>query len=399
MTKEARVKSLILEVEAQNGETTVVVRDPMSPGAKYYALGSVPNSEIVEVLQRFGIHGRAASVPPPMGLGYGSSRQSWAPLAPRDHDDVVDSAPTPTQAQILSEALHRLSSSVLRTGRSALSTSVDDALAALRELARQSTSPALARALARIEHGLGPHGNLDASVLALAGLGRIAEVVSHEEKLDIECELLGENTEGELVEARELLELGRVRERGIINWETRLLLDLGTGDLYRETGPLMGNGLSHGAAGRRVNAILAGLLCGGWPARLRIYQYEYQPAATAHDLHRAVGLAQQALALPPQVLQDPLLLLAVPRAVFVAPKTVTLEHGHAQLLDATGAGIPLIDDTSSGACDSLIDQIEMGYSVVALAGALVLQVAGICLTPWSALVRKQEEIRLIPLAL
>jgi hypothetical protein len=276
------------------------------------------------------------------------------------------------------------------------------------------------RLLSRVEWAFGPRGSSDDAALAVAALGVAAATLRGEEsdanrdsssKMDgrteggarepsLRSELWTESNEIERMEGLELVEIARVRERGRIRWETRLLVDLQGGPALREEGALGAPSLSDGPCGRRVSVNLAARLPGRAPSRVRLVQYTVDPAASERELDKAVLAASRDLALPPAATAAPLLLVAAPIAVFVAPHKAEIEAGGAIVLsDAEGNALQIDGEGDPGAALAFAEIVGGDQLLRAVAGALVVGSSGIALAPWNARVETPKGRMLVPLTL
>lgn len=431
-----RVLSITVELADGQGGSTIVIRDPFGPARRVYTTGNAQLAEARQVIELLGlaapIGGTAhppsvyppSSSPPPVSVlgatplsfrvGPASQRPpavAHPSLVPPDpivevHEDPAVTAPldlTPSTLypEPLPATLEALVGSVLRAGRSAQTSTVDEALAAARNSLAERELPCIARLLARLEAALDPAAPVEETALVLAAIGSAARRLSASPDDPISIELGGGELEAAPMEWCELVEVGRCRERAGVNWETRLLVNPGTGELLREAGAPARGALSLGGPGRRVVVNFSSRLVGCDPPRLRIYQYEYAPAAESEDLLRAARSARQSLALPEEVHDDPLLLVARPLPVLLAPGRIEADRATGmRLVDDEDHMLMLADDLEPGACEALLDFIESGSGkVLALAGALVARSAGVAFVPWSALADGGPGCRVLQLAL
>ncbi len=429
-----RVLSITVELADGQGGSTIVIRDPFGPSRRVYTTGNAQLGEARQVIELLGLGASAGSAhppsvyppsssPPPVSVlgatplsfrvGPASQRppaMTYPPLAVPDpivevHEDPagapLDLTPSTLYPEPLPATLEALVGSVLRAGRSAQTSTVDEALAAARNSLAERELPCIARLLARLEAALDPASPVEETALVLAAIGDVARRLSANPDDPVSVELGGGELEAGQMEWCELVEVGRCRERAGVNWETRLLVNPGTGELLREAGAPTRGALSLGGPGRRVVVNFSSRLVGCEPTRLRIYQYEYAPAAGSAELLRAAESAERSLALPEEVHDDPLLLVARPLPVLLAPDRIESDRTRGvRLVDAEDHTLMLADDLEPGACEALLDFIETGSGkVLALAGALVARASGIAFIPWSAIADGGPGCRVLQLAL
>ena len=103
------------------------------------------------------------------------------------------------------------------------------------------------------------------------------------------------------------------------------------------------------------------------------------------ELERALGFAEKSLALPRDIRERPLLLAALPRAVFLAPATITVgKGGSITLTDEDGESLSVARGAPG---EALLELLSASEEPAALSGALVLGPEGIALSPWAAVLR------------
>ncbi len=429
---EPRVLSITVELADSQGGSTIVIRDPFGPARRVYTTGNAQLPEARQVIELLGLDAPAAdsshppsvrprsSPPPPLAVlgatpvSFRVGPLSQRPAAPRpsvippdpvvevrDETAPLDLTPSTLYREPLPATLEALVGSVLRAGRSAQTSTVDEAIAAAKNSLSERALPCVARLLARLESALAPEAPVEETALVLAAIGSVARRLSSSPDEPGSLELGGSEVEAAPMEWCELVEVGRCHERAVVNWETRLLVNPRTGELLREAGVPARGALSLGSPGRRVVLSFSSRLQGLDPPRIRIYQYEYAPAASPAELARAAAAARRSLELPDEVASDPLLLVARPLPMLLAPEHIESDRSAGvRLVDAEGHSLLLADDLEPGACEALLDSIESGSGrIVALSGALVARTSGIAFVPWSALVGDDDECRLLQLAL
>lgn len=394
---EIKVSSVALEVTHAEGSATVVIRDPRSPEERVYVAGDLPAHLVEEALRELGFErgggalSAAAGAPP-------SSRLPSSPFGVASAE--LASAPAASTPEDTADLLEELASAVLRAGRHQPTSTVDELLERAWSAVRGRIP--IARVLARLEEGLAPGAPHAAAGLALAALGELVAALRAEAS-ELRQELLGRS---EPLDASNWVEIGRRRERGGVGWETRLLLETGSGNLLREEGPVGDRRLSRGSVGRFLTVTLGRRLYGLQPARAQILQYEYEPAAAAEQLELVESFAA---ATPPTLSSNRLELVTVPRPVWLRVQRLTLAHG-AYSLDTGEAQLPLHDGSLAGALGgplagalrALFEEHQTSDGVRALAGSLELRGAGdgarLVFVPWAALVREASHLALMALS-
>jgi hypothetical protein len=258
-------------------------------------------------------------------------------------------------------------------------------------------APAVRRVLARVECALDEQVEAEEAALALGALGELVDLLAGRPDDSLTRELAGSEEEQGELGMRRLVEVGRGHERSPVGWETRLLVDLDSGELLREAGVPERGGLSLGLPGRRLVVNLGARLHGSAPGRLRVYQYEYQPAAPEADLSAALGHASPLV--ESEWFAAPLLLVLLPRPVLIAPARLESAEGVPVIVDADDQRLSVSDETTPGACEVLLDLNEPPGSVRAVSGALIARAAGARLAPWSAIVERDGRLGVVQLAL
>jgi hypothetical protein len=258
-------------------------------------------------------------------------------------------------------------------------------------------SPTLSRLWARLHGAVAQERSTrrkrENVALTLAVLGELASRLRDANpEAPWVSELLDEQREQHQLGHRTLLELGRVREHHLPGWESRSLVDLRTGELFREEGAPGSDSLTRGPPGRTVTCNFGKVLVGMSPPRIRVLQYEYRPAASSDDLARAVEHASFQL---PHY-DDPNLLAAQRLPVFLRPERLEPHGTSAAWAELEDTRIALVENGQAGLCKALWEAKQTG-KVRALLGALLIEPDGVALWPWSAIVSNQQY-RLVPLA-
>lgn len=426
-----RVLSITVELADGQGGSTIVIRDPFGPTLRVYTTGNAQLPDARKVIELLGLaatrpgthppssHPPSSSPPPvsvlgatPISFRVGpASRRPPAAVHPsqtplelldlKEDPPPLDLTPSTLYREPLPATLEALVGSVLRAGRSTQTSTVDEALAAAKNSLAERDLPCIARLLARLESALQPTAPVEEPALTLAAIGSVARRLSTSPDDPTSVELGGDEQEAGPIDWCELVEVGRCRERAGVGWETRLLVNPKTGELLRESGAPTQSSLSLGSPGRRVVVNFSSRLVGMAPPRIRIYQYEYAPAAAPAEVALAAGFARRSFILPDEVHDDPLLLVARPLPVLLAPERIESDGATGiRLVDAEGHCLMLADDVEPGACEALLDFIESSSDkVMALAGALVIRTGGVAFVPWSVIAGSDDSCRLMQLTL
>jgi hypothetical protein len=391
-----RVRSIVFEMESDDGGVTVVLRLERS-GLRVVcscgAGGAGPSS-----------HARCAHARSAMSLlpsnfdargadvyvGAAQSTASGTPVPP-SASHAARPEPIVAELRILIEAL-------LRAAAGEVTTAVDEALRLATETLATRPLPGVARVLARVSSSLGARGSAVETALAITALGEVKSALEGAYGELVRAEVAGCGAEVAKLDEVELVEVARLRERVAICWETRLLVDPASGALYREEGVAGARSLSNGVCGRRVLSTLASKAQSCEPPRLQLMHYQLEPAASQDLMRRIAEGAPKSLAVPAEVRASPLLAVACPRVTLVAPESVTLEAGNMIIADAAGNTLALDRARDPGGFDALGDIVEAGGHVSALAGALQVDVDGVRFQPWSAIIERSRGLELVPLA-
>lgn len=395
--KEPRVLSVVVEIESEQGGASVVVRDPFGRGRKVFVAGTSSSSDVSHALERLGLSG---------GVALGSAaphsiRPSIRPSAgPGSETEPPSSLHLESVAELgLAEELEKLAAAILRGGLVGESSSTDEALDDIVELVRGRELDALARLVDAIEHAVEERAAAKLAI-TLAALGHAVDALRGAAS-ELQAELCGPGPLGATeLSGLELVEVGRSRQRGVLTVETRLLVDLSTGEMFREVACL-GRGLSHGQTGRMLDVDLAQRLPSTEPPRILIHQYEMRPLAARTQLERALSGARTDMALAPGVRQEPLRLVYQPLAVLLAPARVVVERGEGlHLEDENGKRLAVISPTGGAATEALADLVEQHpNSAMTLAGSMAADASGVGFLPWTAWLMEANGPRAVQLDL
>jgi hypothetical protein len=192
-----------------------------------------------------------------------------------------------------------------------------------------------------------------------------------------------------------LVEVGRERLSGLsrASIERRYLLDVGSGEAFKEERRSGEQEVSDGPCPRVVHVAFAELDAGTLPRRVRLLQYTVSIAPSAehwsrigeHAAHsvRELGIryAEGARRAPGQA--EPFVLFA-PRELARSPE--------GRLVDDTGDSLPIADD--SEAATQVLHAASAGGEVLWVAGRLLGLSRGLALRPISLLVRRAEAMQL-----
>ncbi len=392
------VKSLNVEVEHAGVSTTIILREPYGEGRAVYVAGPLSRRAAEVVLAELGLAplrllaASGTSELAPTSSGPVDSPRLGSQPGPRlEESSSVGSAPRVSReptALLLEELAH----AVLRAGRLHPTSTVDELLGRA-WLAAANDIP-LARVLSRLEEGLSPSGSAMQTALALTALGELAASPrpSSSEPASSRPVLAGP------FETCELLELGRRRERGALGVETRILVDLVSGELVCEASARGGCPPSRGPVGRHVFVTFGQRTpCTGF-SRMHIQHYEYDPAPSPERLDHVCHLASPNL---PALALAGLELVCEPRPVFVRARS--LEGGSPRVTCVGGDSVQLDDGCCPGLVQALFEQLREGTRADALVGTLELfrrssAETGLVFVPWSVLLEKDGQRRLLPLS-
>lgn len=392
---DTKITSITVEVTHADKSASVVVRQPGSDEQGVYVAGDLPSGVAEEILRALNLD--VAVAPASVRGGAPSSRQPSSPMSLASAE-LASSTLSTTSSESLANLLEELASAVLRTGRRQPTSTVDELLQRAWQATPQDRMP-VARALACLEEGLEREAPAVHSACALAALGELVSALRGDGG-DLRTELQNMR---EGIDPCTLVEVGRRRERGALAWETRLLLDLGSGNLYREEAAIGDRRLSRGTVGRSVAVTLGRRRAGLSPPRIEIQQYEYEPAASAAQLAVAATLAAPHL---PELSRNGLELVLVPRPVWLAVHHLEARGGDCWL--STGdTTLPVGDGPSPGAIAALLEEQGESNRVRAVGGSLELHAveraapgeeSRLVFVPWSALVEEGSRQRLLDLS-
>jgi hypothetical protein len=392
------VKSLAIEVEHPDGSGTIVVRAPLDVDQCAYVAGELSPEVADAVIAALGLSGTrkeaagtlgdVRSVPSRPGLVHALE----APITSRSLPHSTGSTRRRGPVE-LADLLEELAQAVLRAGRKHPTSTVDELLESA-WLVGGNSAP-LARLLARLEASLAPHANAAEAALVLAALGELIERL-RDPSDDLTREVGGHATSRPL-EPCELLELARRRERGSVGTETRILLDLSTGELMYETPLRPGARLSRGPVGRHLSVTL-GRRYSGDHARVEIQHYEYDPAPTAEHLERANSLASSGVTLPAG---SGLRLVTSPEPVLLQLQSI--DPANERMVCLNGTTLDLDDGSCPGVTAALLELVLHGAHVDALVGTLEIfprvgEGGALAVVPWAAIVESEGARLLVPLA-
>ncbi len=397
------VKSLSVEVEHPDGSGTLVIREPLGAQRSAYVAGSLPWHVAQAVLEELGLidaHLRAASGmdgDAPVSSRPARSRPAASRPSSRRSFRIEDAAPKARlhgAAEAMALLLDELTHAVVRAGRLQPTSTVDELLE--RAWLAAANNLQLARVLARLEDSLAPGGTALHAALAVAALSEMAERIRG--MTDPTHDELTGPTLVRPFETCELLELGRRRERGAVRAETRMLVDLASGELLCESSGRGGSSPSRGPVGRHLCVTLGRRVPAMGYSRIHIQHYEYDPAPSNDQLEHVCHLASSGI---PALSAGGLELVASPRPVFVQVRS--LEGGSPSVVCLGGTAVRLDDGACPGVVQALFEQTRVGARVDALAGTLELShrpgsESGLVFVPWSVILGDSTGRRLMPLS-
>jgi hypothetical protein len=384
-----RVRSICVELDTADGGETVVIRPPASADAALWrsvCSCGAPSCEHRLVAEAAFAEAsvREESVPP--SAGPASVARPGSPERGGARGDPL-----------LAE-LGTLIEAMLRAAAGEVTAAVEDALRATTDALATRPAPGVARVLGRVSSSLGARGSAGQTALAITALGEVAAALEGAHGDEVRAEVAGVGPEVARLDEIELVEVARMRERGPLLWETRVLIEPGSGALWREEGPAGARTLSTGVSGRRVLATLASRQLSRQPPRVSLMQYALEPAASASLLEHVAEAAKRDLSLPEDLAAAPLLGVACPRVAWLAPKDVENARGGAFLTDDGGRRLALERTRDPGAFEALMELLAGGTRVRALAGAFQVDVDGVRFQAWSALLTRDEGLELMPLS-
>lgn len=342
-----------------------------------------------------------SSVPPP------PSRSSEPPPRHEPSSDRDDLGPTygrynlpaaepraGVDRWLLAEGIDDVSISIARAGVAAgRSASVGDALARLRRAAPAPLPLGLERWLGRLDHALAS-ADVDEAALLLSGASALCDALrapgpaTPEQHACVRAWLGSGNAhDGPRLTDRVLLEIAREQLAGVArSIERRHLIDMDSGQVYREERVPGGDPTSLGPCPRLLTVSLATLEAGPPPARVHVLQYTATLAIEDAVWHQLVPHAEHDFAAlreryraevtPYPGLCEPFALV-VPAAFGTRGQNVLLDAaGHALALAGPDGGSSLraLDaqpDALLWLCGRLCDQ--HGVLALRLAGAAALR--------------------------
>lgn len=392
------VKSLAIEVEHPDGSGTIVVRAPLDVDQCVYVAGDLSPEIVNAVIATLGLAGTRRQAAGALGdVRNAPSRPGLvhaleAPVTSRSVPHSTSSSRRRTPVA-LADLLEELARAVLRAGRKHPTSTVDELLEGA-WLAGGTCAP-VARLLARLEGSLAPNANASEAALVLAALAELADRL-RDPNDDLSRELCG-NAASRPLDPCELLELARRIERGSVGTETRILIDLSTGELLFETPTRPGARLSRGPVGRHVSVTL-GRRHPGDQARVEIQHYEYDPAPTVEHLERVANLASSGVTPPAGT---GLRLVTSPEPVLIQLQSI--DPANERMVCLNGTTLDLDDGTCPGVTAALLDLTLHGAHVDVVVGTLELfprlgDGGALVVVPWAAIVESEGARLLVPLA-
>ncbi len=379
--KETRVRSVTVEVESEQGGSSIVVREPFGR-SKVFVAGPAGASEVTSVLDRLGLSG-SQGVQSPHSLRPSIMPSSSALAADSQTPSSIHLVDGTDELGLAAE-LEKLAEAILRGGLAAESSSTDEALDDLFEIVRGRELEAVARLLSAVERAVEDHSAAELA-MALAALAHAVDALRGP-RSELQVELCGAGPDGcQDLSGLELVEVGRTRQRDALSVETRLLVDLSTGEMFREVA-CVGRGLSHGQSGRKLVVDLGQRLISTDPSRLLVHQYEMRPLASQQELERALSDARRDMSVPPGLARDPLRLVYQPLPVILAPAGIVVERGERlYLVDESSRRLAVIAPSSGAAPEALAELVERGPAQPpVLVGSMVTDSSGIGFCPWTA---------------
>jgi len=379
-----RVRSVTVEVDGDDGGATVVLRRTGGALRAMCSCGAPGGCSHLEAA----LAGLSEAAALEMEGPASTSPRSTSSGPPAR--DLSRADPMLAELRVLIEAM-------LRASAGEVTTAVDEALRAATAALTLRPFPGVARVLARVSASLGARGSAMETALAITALDEVAAALEGSRGEEVRAEVTGAGAEVVRLDDLELVEVARARDRGNLVWETRVLVDPSAGAVYREEGLAGSRGLSTGLCGRRVLASLASRQVSREPARVALMQYVLEPAAPEALLRRAAESATKTLAVPEELGAAPLLGVACPRVAWLAPAAVTIERGTALLADAAGNRLAIDRARDPGAFDALAELLDGGGDIRAMAAVCHVDVDGVRVVPWSAVVERDRQMELVVL--
>jgi hypothetical protein len=366
----------------------------------------IAGEQVVLFLRKGQLHGQCTCGAQPCdhletALHFLGERPSLVPSDPRARSSLRPPAPAggPDLAPV-AEAFDELRLAVARAGSSAPdSPAIRDALEQLVQRAGTPVPLGLSRWIARLLEALALRETGQVARL-LDGTRQLADdIVSGERGSAAQLRKrawlgLSEGPVHDSLTDATLLEIARERLAGVsrVAIERRYLVDLSSGEIFKEERRVGDQEMSVGPCPRVVHVAFAEVESGALPRRVRLLQYTVsaQPSAEQwarikdHALHNVRELSARFAAGQKAApgLAEPFVLLA-PRTLSSAPD--------ARLRDANGDAVQLSDETP--AADALRAASADG-ELVWVAGRLLGLSRGLVMRPASALVRRADGLHL-----
>jgi hypothetical protein len=324
------------------------------------------------------------------------------------HDRRTLPAPEPRSGidrRALADSLDDVLVAVTRSGVAAKgSASVSDAFARLRRAAPVPLPLPLARWLGRLELALA-HADADEAALVLAGAALLVEDLrapalpdrERDARLQAWLGAPGSAHVGPRLTDRTLLEIAREQLAGATrsSIERRHLIDVDSGQMYREERVADGDPTSLGSCPRLLTVWLATLEPGPPPARVHVLQYTATPAIDDAVWERLAQHAERdfaTVAARYRAEVEPFPGSSEPFAL-VAPSQPPSEDA---LRDAQGRALALIGPSGSHSLRALALERE-GSELLWLCGRLCAPHGALSLRPAGAAVRRAGGVHYVQL--
>lgn len=191
-----------------------------------------------------------------------------------------------------------------------------------------------------------------------------------------------------------LVEVGRERLTGLSRntLERRYLVDVHTGELFREERRKSDQEISVGPCPRVVQLAFAELDSAMRPRRLRLLQYTVSPEPTQAQWSRVAELAERDIAELARRYAESERTCPAQSEPLVMFTPAFLELGvEGAARDASGKRLALLDDTRAPAIES-VRAVLQGGDLVWIAGRLLGLSTGLALRPISVLVRHDAQL-------
>jgi hypothetical protein len=356
---------------------------------------------------------RVSSVPPPPAASPASARETFA-ITPADGiaigaDRRTLPAPEPRSGfdrSALAETIDDVLVAVARSGVAAKrSVSVGDALARLRRAAPAPLPLALDRWLGRLEQALAG-ADADDVALLLAGASLLVEDLrapgsdgAREARLQAWLGAARRAHDGPRLTDRTLLEVAREQLAGAtrVSIERRHLIDVDSGQVYREERVQGGDPTSLGPCPRLLTVWLATLEPGPPPARVHVLQYTATPAIGDEVWERLAQHAQRdfaALAERYRAEIEPFPGSSEPFALVAPAKGQALSDD--ALFDEAGRALALGAPDGSHSLRALALESE-GSELLWVCGRLYVRRGELALHAAGAAVRRQGRVSYVQL--